>query len=129
MSMEGGFPGASQLTGKRLAVLLCADQRERWRQGERTSAEEYRLRYPLLRSDPECLLDLVYNEIVLRQESGARPHLDEFTARFPDLAEPLGQLFEIEQALESAVRTDSDMSSTPPGKPGAAATGVAPRSD
>src|SRR5262249_21062829 len=45
-------------------------------------------------------LDLLYNEVLLRQERGETPSLDEYLGRFPHLAEPVGLLFEVDRCLE-----------------------------
>jgi tetratricopeptide (TPR) repeat protein/tRNA A-37 threonylcarbamoyl transferase component Bud32 len=76
-----------------------ADQRERWQRGERALVEEYLAREPRLRGDREALLDLVYHEIVLREEHGESVALAEYVERFPDCAEQLALHFEVHRAL------------------------------
>src|SRR5262249_6742969 len=49
--------------------------------------------------DPEVLLDLLCNEILLRRQHGETPAPDEYLARFPDLAEPLRQHFRLHETL------------------------------
>ena len=53
-----------------LAARLAADMARRWRHGERPLAEDYLARHPELRDRPEDDVDLVYEEICLRQEAG-----------------------------------------------------------
>ena len=72
------------MTDSPLARLL-ADQRRRWAAGERPPAEEYCRQFPDLLADPERRLDLIYNEIFLRERAGEAPRLDEYLCRFPDL--------------------------------------------
>jgi tetratricopeptide (TPR) repeat protein/predicted Ser/Thr protein kinase len=79
---------------------LCADQRERWRRGDRVRVETYLAQHPFLGADDEALLDLIYNEIVLRQEHGDPPRLDEYLRQFGRLEEPIRLLFEVHEALE-----------------------------
>ena len=81
---------------------LLADQRRRSLAGESFHADVYLDRYPSLRADPEGLLDLIYNEVVLREGLGDAPELSEFQARFPDLAGPLADLFEVHRAIGPA---------------------------
>src|SRR5207244_1647217 len=50
---------------------LRHDQQKRWRRGERPLVEVYLRRYLMLRRDPEALLDMIYQEILLREERGA----------------------------------------------------------
>jgi serine/threonine-protein kinase len=78
---------------------LLADQRARWARGERVSAEEYLRAEPSLSS--EIVLDLLYNEVVLRQDRGELPALGEYQARFPELSEDLRLMFEVDEALGS----------------------------
>jgi eukaryotic-like serine/threonine-protein kinase len=68
---------------------LCADQRERWRRGDRVPAEAYLESFPAVRDDPKAALDLVYHEFALRESLGERPDLAEFERRFPTYARRL----------------------------------------
>ncbi|MFL5341280.1 MAG: protein kinase domain-containing protein [Gemmataceae bacterium] len=83
-----------------LLAQLLADQRQRWARGERVLVEEYRRQNPEFLADPERLLDLIYNEIVLREKAGMKPSLDEYLARFPELTEPLGLQFEVHGLIQ-----------------------------
>jgi serine/threonine protein kinase len=47
------------------------------------------------------LLELVYSEVMLRQEQGEPPQPEEYVRRFPQLAERLLPLFEVHWVLES----------------------------
>src|SRR5262249_49782142 len=47
----------------------------------------------------DAVLDLIYNEIVLRGEAGQIPELEEYQRRFPELAGPLKDLFDVHRAL------------------------------
>jgi tetratricopeptide (TPR) repeat protein/tRNA A-37 threonylcarbamoyl transferase component Bud32 len=81
--------------------LLQADQRQRWRGGERTPVETYLEQHPALRSDPDGVLDLIYHEMLLRGEFGDLPRLAEYLARFPQFEAEVRRLFEVDQVLES----------------------------
>jgi serine/threonine protein kinase/tetratricopeptide (TPR) repeat protein len=83
-----------------LSASLCLDQRQRWQHGESVRVEIYLERFPTLRSNPDSLLDLIYNEIVLREESGEQPRLEEYLHRFGQFEPQIRQLFEVHQALE-----------------------------
>src|SRR5262249_51780396 len=85
-----------------LVERLLLDQHERWRRGERVSVETYLQRHPSLTARPEELLDLVYQEIFLREQRGEAPALDEYLGRFPDLAAPLQVQFDLHHALKPA---------------------------
>jgi serine/threonine protein kinase/tetratricopeptide (TPR) repeat protein len=79
---------------------LCLDQRQRWRRGERVLVEAYLADQPAAPADPDVILDLIYNEIVLREAGGEDPQLDEYLARFPHLATELRRQFEIHGAIQ-----------------------------
>src|SRR5262249_46691418 len=68
--------------------------------GDRVLVEAYLDRYPELRDEPEHLLDLIYNEMVLREDTGATPQYAEYRERFPHLDEQLRLLFEVHEVLE-----------------------------
>src|SRR5262249_7930499 len=83
------------------AEPLLVEQRRRWRAGERVLVEGELETQPTLRSTPEVVLDLIYNELLLREEDGETPRLEEYLGRFPELAAPLQLLFEVDRALLS----------------------------
>jgi hypothetical protein len=93
-----------------------ADQNRRWRQGDHVRVEAYLELQPELREQPEALLDLIYNEFVLREQGGESPGPDEYVERFPALSGPIREQFEIHRMFASgSVRTVD-------GDPGASAT-------
>jgi hypothetical protein len=73
---------------------LIDDQRARWRRGEPVAVEEILEQNPSLRARDDTILDLIYNEVVLRAEVGERPELDEYKRRFPRWAPQLAVQFE-----------------------------------
>jgi hypothetical protein len=75
------------------------DQRSRWLRGEFLRAETYAEKFPSLWVDPDAFVDLIYNEIVLREQTGERPHLDEYLRRLGQFEPQLRQLFEVHEAL------------------------------
>jgi eukaryotic-like serine/threonine-protein kinase len=79
---------------------LCIDQRLRWLQGEAVRVEAYLAQHPYLARQPEAILDLLYNEIVLREEAGDRPALSDYVARFPDHAAELRSQFDVHRVIE-----------------------------
>jgi serine/threonine protein kinase/Flp pilus assembly protein TadD len=84
------------------AEELYADQRGRWRRGERIRVEAYLGQYPSLESDTECVLQLINNEVVLREGAADTPRLEEYLQRFPQYRRQLEELFEVHRVLESA---------------------------
>ncbi len=73
-----------------------------WAGGEPRSVEAILERCPGLRDDAEALLDLVYHEVLLRQQWGDTPSLAEYVARFPWLEDALKAHFEVHQALQGS---------------------------
>ncbi len=80
-------------------VELLVHQRESWARGERVRVEALLERQPGLRSNPDAVLDLIYNEVVLREQRGEAPCLADYQARFPELSEQLRLQFEVDDAL------------------------------
>jgi tetratricopeptide (TPR) repeat protein len=99
--------------------LLRQDQRERWQRGDRVRIEDYVAQRPDLKADPEGVLDLIYNEIVLREERGDDPRLQEYLDRFPEFEADLRLQFQVHQALEDKSLTRVTMASPegPPTRP------------
>jgi len=81
-------------TTREPSAQLLGDQNRRWWAGEHVAVEDYFATAPWLRSDTESLLDLIYNEIRLRDEQGETPNLQEYLRRFPNLADALAVQFE-----------------------------------
>lgn len=62
---------------------LRAEQADLWRAGERLLVEDLVSRHPWLQKDAHAILELLQQEIRLREESGETPELDEYVRRFP----------------------------------------------
>jgi serine/threonine protein kinase/tetratricopeptide (TPR) repeat protein len=113
-------------TSVELVGSLRHEQRRRWDAGDRVPAEAYLQRHAELRADPERALELVYNEVMLRQRGGESPRLDEYQERFPDLAERLELLFQVHSALEADSGVAGDTTATGATGPVPAGTGELP---
>lgn len=100
----------SEPSTSELVAETCAQQRAAWSAGQRIPVETFLAQHPALRDDTDTMLDVIYNEIVLREELGETSTLTEFRARFPELTEPLKQLFAVHQvvASDSSATADSD---------------------
>jgi len=96
-------PGRQSMTEQCRHALnrALADQERRWRAGAATTVERYLDNEPALRTNPEAVLDLIYQEILLRTERGEKPQVGEYLERFPHLESELRPLFEVHGALES----------------------------
>ncbi len=87
------------LTSDEVVELLCADQAERWRRGERVPAEAYLALHPNLPDDADTF-ELVYSEFALREDLGEAPALAEFEWRFPGFAARLRRQLELRRAIQ-----------------------------
>jgi eukaryotic-like serine/threonine-protein kinase len=78
------------------------EQRRRWQLGDRALIESILEGHESIGLHCEFLLDLVYNEIVLREKHRESPRCDEYLARFPGHAAELQQLFDVHRAFGGA---------------------------
>ena len=101
--------------------LLQANQRERWHRGDRATVESYLTEQPELQADPDGVLDLIYHEMLLREESGDTPRLLEYLQRFPQFEAELRRLFDVHEVVEFAIPDDglppTKVASTPDTRP------------
>jgi tetratricopeptide (TPR) repeat protein len=91
-----------------LLAVLRVDQRRRWLSGQRVDVASYLPGSPCLREDPEALFELVYNEVLIREELGERPDPRDYAASFPELAERLRLQLEVHQALSTEHPSGAD---------------------
>ncbi len=82
-----------------LIDFIMTEQRRCWAKGERPLLERYLHGRPEHPFSPQVLLDLIYHEILLREEAGDRCELAEYVGRFPDLGDELRVHFEIHEAI------------------------------
>jgi putative methionine-R-sulfoxide reductase with GAF domain len=87
-------------------------QRQRWRQGERVPVEAL-VHEQALAGASEVVLDLIYNEIMLREQDGDRPQLEEYVQRFPELASELAVQFEVDRALDAPLASAAPGATVP----------------
>ncbi|HZL90049.1 MAG TPA: tetratricopeptide repeat protein [Pirellulaceae bacterium] len=87
------------VTARELAALVSLDQRERWRRGERPSAEAYLQQFPQLAADDELALDVIYGEFLLREELGELTDVRDFQTRFSEFADTLLDQIEFHRAM------------------------------
>jgi serine/threonine-protein kinase len=80
---------------------VLEQQRRSWMQGDRCPVEFFLQQEPGLWSARDAVLDLIYHEILLREQQGERPQLGEYVERFPHLAGELDDQFQVDGALEA----------------------------
>jgi WD40 repeat protein/tRNA A-37 threonylcarbamoyl transferase component Bud32 len=108
MHSNPALPPSLPPTPGELAALLCVEQRRAWSAGRRVPVETYLERHPRLRADDDAVLDLIYNEVVLRENDPRPAARAELLERFPALAEPLQRLFDVHDAVAAANRSAQD---------------------
>jgi tRNA A-37 threonylcarbamoyl transferase component Bud32/tetratricopeptide (TPR) repeat protein len=82
----------------RISDEMLDRQRRLWSDGRPPAVEDL-LRESGCEGDPEARLDLLYNEIVIRDELGLGPTLAEYVGRYPELEQDLRLHFEVHQAV------------------------------
>lgn len=90
-----------------LITYLLTTQRETWEQGGRASIEVLLQQHPALKEESDGLLDLIYNEVFLREQKGESPQLEEYLLRFPELADSIRAQFEVHQAIQTCDSLES----------------------
>jgi WD40 repeat protein len=103
LSLQELLEQAGALPFDELRAVLRSDQFKRWQRGERVLVEVYRQRWPSLQADEAAVLDLILNEILLREERAEAPQLEEYVQRFPAYAGKLQRWFEVQQTLQTNV--------------------------
>jgi hypothetical protein len=78
---------------------LRAEQVQRWQRGDRAPVEAF-LRQGAALTDEEALV-LIYGEVLLREEHGETPRLEEYLERFPAYSGPLRRQFAVHRLLAS----------------------------
>src|ERR1043165_1644595 len=79
---------------------LLDQQSHCWQQGKPIRVETLLTRHPMLHTEPQAVLDLIYHEVLLREQRGERPDLEEYARRFPDYAAQLVKQFKVHGALQ-----------------------------
>jgi WD40 repeat protein len=116
------------LTPAQVAAALRVDQQERWGIGDRVPAADYLLDFPTIRGDPEAALEIIYGEVLIREQLGEAPTPEEYLRAYPEYAEPLRDLIELHRALGATPVCDSNAatmgpSAIPPRRPPGRAVG------
>jgi hypothetical protein len=81
----------------------CAELDRRLRAGEACRAERFLAQTPLLASQEDWAVELVYTEFVAREELGHRPTPEEYYARFPRWKGRLSRQFQVHELLREGL--------------------------
>jgi tetratricopeptide (TPR) repeat protein len=98
---EKGEPPETEL--EQLACELVDD----WNKGTPLSLRAYLSRRPGLRERPAAVLELINQEVELRQVRGETPRPGDYIADFPELSQSLMRLFEVHALASSCDRPDT----------------------
>ncbi len=93
--------GLNDLAPRELASLIQIDFAARWSRNDRQRPEEYLRRYSTVAADAELAVDVIYAEYFAREQSGERPELAEYQARFPEFAHVLSEQIRLHQAFDA----------------------------
>jgi hypothetical protein len=79
---------------------LVSELQSRWQLGDRTTLESLGAAFEQIVLNEEPLLDLIYHEVLIREEYGETPHVEEYLTRFPQHADRLQRLFAVHGAID-----------------------------
>lgn len=105
---------SDRLSGAELATQALEDLRQRWARGERLRVEAYLEQLPALRTTTDGLLDLIYGEVIAREELGETPDVTEYVRRFPEHESALRRQFNLHGAVKSQLRKQLSEKETNP---------------
>jgi len=74
-------------------IAIRLDQIERWQKGERRRLFEYVDDAPEVAENAQEMLGLIYGEVLLRESVGELPNVEEYSDRFPELADQIRHWF------------------------------------
>jgi serine/threonine protein kinase/tetratricopeptide (TPR) repeat protein len=96
-----------------LVQALCLEQRKRWQEGDRVPADHFLEQHRTIREAPERAVELIYNEVLLREQAGEVPLLEEYLRRYPHFGEQLRRLFEVHRALDAPSLQRTELTGLP----------------
>ncbi|MBX9656679.1 protein kinase [bacterium] len=91
-----------------LQTVILMDQHDRWEHGDCPLVEDYLREIPDLATDTERLLDVIYHEILLREQAGQTPELLEYLKRFPELSDSLQLQFQVHSGISGTKISDDE---------------------
>src|SRR6187401_2528217 len=91
-----------------LVSMMLINQRDRWQRGDCVPVEKLVEEQPALLDHAGPVLELLYHEMLLREERGQPPILDDFLRRFPQFAPDLRMQFEVHAALTADGKHSAD---------------------
>lgn len=111
-TLHGLVAQAGNVSTAKLASLALEDLRQRWACGDRIRPEDYFEQLPALGADADAVMDLIYAEILLREELGENVSVSEYLCRFPDHASALRRQFQLHGAVKSQLGGETPTNAT-----------------
>lgn len=104
-AVDGVAPAAVQETveAESFVSRLADEMGECWREGHRRPVEHFLAAHPGLRRHPEAAMELIYEELCLRQELGEDFDTSDYLNRFPQWAPQLEGLLKCHGLLEAGL--------------------------
>ena len=91
-------------------------RQECWRRRQRIRVSDVLSQAPWLSENPDAMLDLIYGEVLLREDIGERPVEEEYLQQFPSLAEQIRRQFQVHRALVKGTDVDCEIGTAEYGK-------------
>ncbi len=124
-----GGKEARRADGRTLLDSVLEEQETCWLRGERPTVEDYLADHPALREDAEAVVDLIYQEYVIRRRLGEPVEDEEYVRRFPAWSDALIRQFAVDEAMRPAEpRTELEPDGVPTGEGQEPAAGEGERS-
>ena len=76
---------------------LIDEQVEKWTAGDRVPVERLLDQHAV--TDDEACMDLIYSELLLREERGEQPQAQEYLDRFPNLTAQISRQFQVHRGI------------------------------
>ena len=89
-------------TAERSWTRSSRSRRRRWLRGERPTVEDYLAGHPALREDAEAVVDLIYQEYLIRRRLGEPVEDEEYVRRYPAWSDALIRQFAVHEAMRPA---------------------------
>src|SRR5687767_2294549 len=105
--------GHDSISDGAIALRRACDELSRLlRAGHAAGAEQFLATEPLVGTDADAALELIYTEFVVRGHLGQRPRPEEWLDRFPQWRQELSQLFEVHALVDDGHTWRTGLSGT-----------------
>jgi len=100
------------MESQKLSVAQAfSEQKNRWFAGNPVAIEELIDIVDSSEQKEGLLLDLIYSEVLLREELGQAPEPDEYQSRFPEVQNEISRQFQVHRAIEESGFDESEFPS------------------